>query len=266
MQKHLHTAGVQTAFPCACLGETPAKQRAIKPVLLCISGTAPLAPGSLSAACAGRNSPQGWIEVMLGPHRSLKPPRIRLQTQVGTSAAAACVWWLGWGHVATRGNNFAAREGCCCQRSERLLWHQLCSAPGRCAQSCCFFGVSLGPRSSACPEAAGGTHCRDVAAFITSGMQSQRLEWEFMVKVPSALDGLSCRAHVSQNELLLLGRHLLLSRESQQRVINHRAGQSCLLHAGHGFSTRAGRGFGIPSTPGQPGRPAGCCSVGVQAR
>lgn len=119
------------------------------------------------------------------------------------------------------------------------------------------------------PGAAGGTRRRDVAAFPKSGMQGQPPEWEFMVKVPSAVDGVSCLARVGKNELLPLERHLLLSGESQQRVINHRAGQSCLLHAGHGFSARAGGGFAVllsPSALGQPGRPSGGCCMGVQAR
>lgn len=63
-------------------------------------------------------------------------------------------------------------------------------------------------------------------------MQSQPAEWEFTVKAPFAMDGVSCQGRVVRNELLPMGRRLFPSGKSQQRVINQQAGQLCLPRDG----------------------------------
>lgn len=119
------------------------------------------------------------------------------------------------------------REGWCYQRSERLR---------RGSALLCSGVMCTGERAP--PPAPGQgqkleelAH-RGIAAFPKSGMQSQPPEWEFMAKAPFAMDGVSCQGHVIRNELLPLERRLLLSGRSQQRVINHQAGQRCLLWDG----------------------------------
>lgn len=51
---------------------------------------------------------------------------------------------------------------------------------------------------------------------------------EFTVKAPWEMDGGSCQGCVVRNELLPMGRRLFPSGKSQQRVINHWAGQLCV--------------------------------------
>lgn len=118
----------------------------------------------------------------------------------------------------------AVREGWCYQRSERLCQGSALLGGDR-------HGAAPAPWDHA-PPAAPGRARRGFAAFPKSGVQSQPPEWEFMVKAPFATQSMSCQGCVVRNELLPLGRHLLLSGKSQQRVINHQAGQSCLLPDG----------------------------------
>lgn len=133
----------------------------------------------------------------------------------------------------------AVREGWCHQRNERLCRGSALLRSGvMCAE---LLPCPGWPRDHVPPPAPGqGQQLEEparkgIAAFPKSGMQSHPPEWKFMVKAPFAMDGGNCEGRVIRNELLPLERRLLLSGKSQQRVINHQAGQSCLLRDGVGL-------------------------------
>lgn len=139
----------------------------------------------------------------------------------------------------------AVREGWCYQRSERLRWGSALLWGDR-------HGAAPVPWDHV-PPAAPGRAGRGPAAFPKSGVRSHPPEWEFMVKAPFATDAMSCQGCVVRNELLPLGRLLLLSGKSQQRVINHRAGQSCLLPDGEWALHTCCRGVRLSAVTGCSG-------------